>query len=63
MWTDRSKGLPVKAPDNKDPVLGAGDKLVPGIREGDVEHLVSVAQGSLQHLCKVQPELAQGSTL
>ena len=52
MWTDRSKGLPVKAPDNEDPVFGAGDELVPGIREGDVEHLVSVAQGSLQHLCK-----------
>ena len=52
MWTDRSKGLPVKAPDNEDPVLGAGYELVPGIREGDVEHLVSVAQGTLQHLCK-----------
>ena len=52
MWTGRSKGLPVKAPDNEDPVLGAGYELVPCMGEGDVEHLVSVAQGSLQHLCK-----------
>ena len=43
--------LPVEAPDNEDPVLGAGDELVPGVGEGDVEHLVSVAQGTLQHLC------------